>query len=46
LIFDVVVPADLSETKPTIRDSIEEIAKNIDPTYCCVISFDLDYTGR
>ncbi len=46
LIFDVVIPADMEGKKSEIREKIEEMAKEIDPTYCCVISFDFDYTAK
>lgn len=43
LIFDVVVPADMSVKNSELKVKIEEIAKDIDPTYCCVIEFDINY---
>jgi hypothetical protein len=46
LIFDVVVPVDLTADKQVLKNKIEEIAKGIDPTYRCVITFDLDYVGK
>ncbi len=46
LIFDVVLPNGLEKEKQGIRQQIEDIAKSIDPTYCCVITFDFDYTGK
>ncbi len=45
LIFDVVVPDDLASTIPALREKIAGIAKEIDHTYCCVITFDSDFTG-
>ncbi len=44
-IFDVVVPADMPYTTEQLRDKIDEIAKAINPTYYCVVTFDKDYTG-
>ncbi len=46
LIFDVVLPVDLAQSKKDVRKKIEEIAKEIDPTYRCVITFDFDYTSK
>ncbi|MBQ1187251.1 MAG: cation transporter [Clostridia bacterium] len=46
LIFDVVLPVDLADEKKKVRKEIEKIAKEIDPTYCCVITFDFDYTAK
>lgn len=45
LIFDVVLPSDLFPKKEQIRKQIEEIAMRLNSTYCCVITFDADYTG-
>ena len=46
LIFDVVVPAKLGLTNEELDKKINELAKSIDETYCCVITFDNDYTGK
>lgn len=46
LIFDVVLPAGLEREKQDIRQQIEDIAKGIDPTYCCVITFDYNFVGK
>ena len=43
LIFDVVVPADFGGKHSELKQKIEVIAKEIDPTYCCVIEFDIDF---
>lgn len=43
LIFDVVIPADLKAKNCELREKIEKIARDIDPTYCCVIEFDIDF---
>ena len=44
LIFDVVLPLDFSLSRKELKEKIGEIAKSIDPTYVCVVEFDLDYT--
>ena len=46
LIFDVVLPVDLANEKQLVRKEIDKIAKDIDPTYRCVITFDFDYTSK
>ena len=46
LIFDVVIPAGLQNKKAELKAQIEQMAKEIDETYCCVITFDLDYIGK
>lgn len=43
LIFDVVIPAGLVTKNSDLREQIEKIAKDIDPTYCCVIEFDINF---
>lgn len=43
LIFDVVVPADMGGKNSELKEKINAIAKEIDPTYCCVIEFDIQY---
>ena len=43
LIFDVVVPADMGGKNSELKKQIEAIAREIDPTYCCVIEFDIDF---
>lgn len=43
LIFDVVIPAGLVTKNSDLREKIEKIAKEIDPTYCCVIEFDINF---
>ena len=43
LIFDVVLPVDMADKKTAVRKEIETIAKEIDSTYRCVITFDFDY---
>ncbi len=46
LIFDVVVPSDLKMTKEEMNEKICALAKEINKTYCCVITFDADYIGN
>ncbi|MBQ6714194.1 MAG: cation transporter [Clostridia bacterium] len=46
LIFDVVVPSDLKMTKEETNEKICALAKEINKTYCCVITFDTDYIGN
>lgn len=46
LIFDVVVPSSVSESESALSEKIEEKAREIDSTFCCVITFDSDFTGR
>ncbi len=43
LIFDIVVPADFGGKHSQIKEKISQTAKEIDPTYCCVIEFDIDF---
>lgn len=46
LIFDVVVPSSVKMSHKELEEIISEKAKKINPTYCCVITFDNDFTGR
>ena len=46
LIFDVVVPSTVKMSHEELGERINESAKKINPTYCCVITFDNDFTGR
>ena len=46
LIFDIVVPSTVKLTHEKLGELINESAKKINPTYCCVITFDNDFTGR
>ncbi len=45
LIFDVVIPSGSKLTPQDLHLKINELAKQINPTYCCVITFDSDFTG-
>ncbi len=44
LIFDVVLPVGME--KNDVKRQIEAIAKDIDPTYRCVITFDYNFVGK
>lgn len=46
LIFDVVVPSSVKLTREELERLISEQARLINPTYCCVITFDNDFTGN
>lgn len=46
LIFDVVVPASINISNTKLRERIELAAKQINPTFTCVITFDSDFTGN
>ena len=46
LIFDVVVPSDLKLSQSELQERIEKIARLINPTFMCVITFDNDYIGK
>lgn len=46
LIFDVVVPSDFGTDISKLNELICEKAREIDSTFCCVITFDNDFSGR
>lgn len=46
LIFDVVVPSTVKISQEELGERINESARKINPTYCCVITFDNDFSGR
>ncbi len=46
LIFDVVVPTSVKIPADSLQDMICAAAKDKNPCYVCVITFDNDYTGR
>ncbi len=46
LIFDVVVPGGLKISHKELDEKIKELAKLINPTFMCVITFDNDFTGK
>jgi len=45
LIFDVVIPSDIKFSQKELYEKISVIAKLINPTFMCVITFDNDYIG-
>lgn len=45
LIFDVVVPADLKLSKDELNEKINKLAKLVNPTFECVITFDNNFIG-
>ncbi len=46
LIFDVVIPSSCKLKESELNLKICEIARLINPTYCCVITFDRNFTGE
>ena len=46
LIFDVVVPAGFKMSQSEITDKIKEKMTKIDETFCFVITFDNDFSGK
>lgn len=46
LIFDVVVPSDITLSQDEITRIISENMRKIDKTFCFVITFDRDFTGK
>ncbi len=46
LIFDVVIPSDISTKDNDIIEQIGTFAKDINKTYVCVITIDRDFTGK
>lgn len=46
LIFDVVIPSNLKLKESELEQKITSMAKLINPTFCCVITFDRDFTGK
>ena len=46
LIFDVLLPVGMEKEKQDIKRQIEDIARCIDPTYRCVITFDFNFVGK
>lgn len=45
LIFDVCLPANCPLSHKQVREAIGALAKDIDETYCCVITVDDDFSG-
>lgn len=46
LIFDAVLPQDAKMSETEYKEKISELAKEINPTFVCVITVDRDYTGK
>lgn len=46
LIFDVVVPSSVKTEHDKLKAQIAQEVSKIDPTFCCVITIDNDFTGR
>ena len=46
LIFDAVLPAEAKLTPEEFKEKISSLAKEINSTFVCVITVDIDYTGR
>ena len=46
LIFDVVVPSSVKLSHKELDEKIKSLAKLINPTFMCVITFDNDFTGK
>ena len=46
LIFDVVLPSNLKISEKDMLEKIRVIAKLINPTFECVITFDRDFIGN
>lgn len=46
LIFDVVIPSDLKISTNELSEKIGSLAKLINPTFVCVITFDNDFIGK
>ena len=46
LIFDVVVPTDFKISDKELIEKINSLAQLINPTFCCVITVDKDYTVK
>ncbi len=46
LVFDVVTPQSFTLSEKELKEKISKIAKLINPTFCCVITVERDFTGR
>lgn len=42
LIFDLVLPVGYTKSKAEMEAAVDAIAKSIDPTYFCVVTYDVD----
>ncbi len=45
LIFDVCLPHGCNLTHKQVKEAVNAMAKDIDETYCCVITIDDDFSG-
>lgn len=45
LIFDIVVPSDISCTEEQVKNEVSAIAKTVNECYVCVITVDRDFTS-
>ena len=46
LVFDVVIPQNFTLSEKELKEKVSKIAKLINPTFCCVITIERDFTGR
>ena len=46
LIFDAVLPTDAQIDEKEFKDKINSLAREINPTFVCVITVDRDYVGK
>lgn len=46
LIFDAVLPEEAKITEAQYKEKINALAREINPTFVCVITVDRDYTGK
>jgi cation diffusion facilitator family transporter len=46
LVFDVVIPQNFTLSEKELKEKVSQIAKLINPTFCCVITIERDFTGR
>lgn len=46
LIFDVVAPADYAGDPAALKEEISERLREVDASYCCIITVDRDFTGE
>lgn len=46
LIFDTVIPSGYKVSEKELYEKISELAKQINPSFVCVITFDRDFTGK
>ena len=46
LIFDTVIPSGYKVSEKELYEKISELAKQMNPSFVCVITFDRDFTGK